>query len=328
MNFQRRNTMSALSKSFGIALAALLGASAACAQDWPKQKPITLVVAFAPGSSTDIVGRIVAQKLTELLGQSVVVENKPGAGSNIGAQLVRRAAPDGYTFLATSVAFAVNPSLYPNAGYDPLKDFVPVVLAASTPNIITVNPAVPATNIAELVALAKKEPLSYASSGIGTTTHLSMERLKVASGVEITHVPYQPAQAVGAAVAGHTQISSTSMPPAVPQVKAGKVRALAVTSAQRSPALPDVPTMNESGFSDFDDLTWFGFFTPAGTPAPVVARLNAEINKAMEAPDVAAKFAEQGLSTRRNSPAEFTAFLKAEIPKWAKAVKDSGAKAE
>jgi tripartite-type tricarboxylate transporter receptor subunit TctC len=187
---------------------------------------------------------------------------------------------------------------------------------------------VPVNNIKELIAYAKKEKLSYASSGIGTTTHLSMERVKMASGIDITHVPYQPAAAIGAVVAGHTQVSSTSMPPAVPQVKSGKLRALAVTSAQRSPALPDVPTMNESGFSDFDDLTWFAFFAPAGTPPAVVAQLNAEINKAMEAPEVAAKFAEQGLASRRNTPAQFSAYLKAELPKWAKAVKDSGAKAE
>ena len=316
---------------FALATLATLAAGhagAAVGDDWPKQKPVTFVVAFAPGSSTDIIGRIVAQKLTELLGQAVVVENKPGAGSNIGAALVRRANADGYTLLVTSVAFAVNPSLYPNAGYDPLKDFIPVVLGPSTPNIITVNPAVPAATIQELVALARKDRLSYASSGIGTTTHLTMERLKAAVGVDITHVPYQPAQAVGAAVAGHTQISSTSLPPAVPQVKAGKVRALAVTSAQRSPALPDVPTMNESGFKDFDDLTWFGFFAPTGTPAAIVDRLNAEINKVLEMPEVKARMAEQGLTSSPNSPADFNAYLRAEIPKWAKAIKDSGAKAE
>jgi len=191
-----------------------------------------------------------------------------------------------------------------------------------------VHPSVPVNSVKELVAHAKKEKLSYASSGIGTTTHLSMERMKIATGVDIAHVPYQPAQAIGAVLAGHTQVSSTSMPPAVPQVKAGKLKALAVTSAQRSPALPDVPTMNESGFSDFDDLTWFAFFAPAGTPPAIVERLNAEINKAMESPDVVAKFAEQGLSSRRNSVAEFGTYLRAEVPKWAKAVKDSGAKAD
>jgi tripartite-type tricarboxylate transporter receptor subunit TctC len=308
-------------------LAASLTAAPAVAQDWPKAKPITFTVAFAAGSSTDIVARTVGQKVSESLGQSVVIDNKPGAGGTIGAQLVKRAPADGYNILVISVSYAVNPSLYANAGYDPLLDFMPVALGPSTPNIFTVHPSVPVNNVRELIAYAKKEKLSYASSGIGTTTHLSMERMKVASGVDITHVPYQPAAAIGAVVAGHTQVSSTSMPPAVAQIKSGKLRALAVTSAQRSPALPDVPTMNESGFSDFDDLTWFAFFAPAGTPPAVVARLNAEINKAMEAPDVAAKFAEQGLSSRRNTVAEFTAYLKAEIPKWAKAVKDSGATA-
>ncbi len=309
------------------AVATSLATAPAFAQDWPKAKPITFTVAFAPGSSTDIVARTLGQKVAESLGQSVVIENKPGAGGNIGAQQVKRATPDGYSFLVVSVAFAVNPSLYANAGYDPLLDFMPVVLGPSTPNIITVHPSVPVNNVQELIGHAKKEKLAYASSGIGTTTHLSMERVKIASGIDIVHVPYQPAQAIGAVVAGQTQVSSTSMPPAVPQIKAGKLRALAVTSAQRSPALPDVPTMNESGFSGFDDLTWFAFFAPVGTPAGVVARMNAELNKAMEAPDVMAKFAEQGLSTRRNTVAEFTTYLRAEIPKWAKAVKDSGATA-
>ena len=314
-----------LALALGLVSASLAQAQA---QDWPKAKPITLMVGFAPGSSTDIVARLLGPKLAESTGQLVVIENKPGAGGNIAAQAIKRAPADGYTILVTSVAVAVNPSLYANAGFDPVQDFAAVALGPSTPNIITVHPSVAAKDIKELVALAKTDKLSYASSGIGTTTHLSMERLKSAAGVEVTHVPYQPAQAVGAVVAGHTQVSSTSMPPAVPQVKAGKVRALAVTSAQRSPALPEVPTMTEAGYPGFDDLTWFGFFAPAGTPASVVASLNAELNKAMASADVIAKFAEQGLSSRRNTPAEFSLFLRSEISKWAKAVKDSGAKVE
>jgi tripartite-type tricarboxylate transporter receptor subunit TctC len=310
------------------AIAALAWAGAAAAQDWPKQRPVTLVVGFGPGASTDIIARLVAPKLGEALGQSFVVENRGGAGGNIAAQQVKRAAPDGYTFLVTSVAYAVNPSLYANAGYDPLKDFVPVVLASSTPNLITVHPSVPARNLQELVELARREKLAYASSGIGTTTHLSMERIKTATKVDITHVPFQPAQAVGAAVAGQTQVSSTSMPPAVPQVKAGKLRPIAVTSAQRSPTLPDVPTVNEQGFSGFDDLTWFGFFGPAGTPPEIVNRMNAEINRALEAPDVKERLAQLGFDFRRNTPAEFAGFLKGEVVKWAQAVKDSGAKAD
>jgi tripartite-type tricarboxylate transporter receptor subunit TctC len=300
----------------------------AAAQDWPKQKPVQLLVGFGPGASTDTIARLVQPKLTEALGQTVVVENRPGAGGNIAAQQIKRAAPDGYSLLVISVSYAVNPSLYANAGYDPIKDFVPVALAASTPNIITVHPSVPATNLKELIEVARKQPLAYASSGIGTTTHLSMERLKSAMKLDITHVPYQPAQAVGAAVAGQTQISSTSMPPAVPQVKAGKIRPIAVTSAQRSPALPDVPTMNEQGMKDFDDLTWFGFFAPAGTPGEIVNRLNAEITRALESPDVKERLTGLGFDVQRMSPGEFAAFVRAEVPKWAQAVKDSGAKAE
>jgi tripartite-type tricarboxylate transporter receptor subunit TctC len=311
----------------GAALAAG-GFPTASAEDWPKQRPVQFMVAFGPGSSTDIVGRLMAAKLTETLGQSFVVENRPGAGGNIAAQAVKRAAPDGYTVLVISVAYTVNPSLYANAGYDPMKDFVPVVLGPTTPNLITVNPSVPVKNLQELVELARKAPLAYASSGIGTTTHLSVERIKTAAKVDITHVPYQPAQAAGAAVAGQTQMSSTSMPPAIPHVKSGKLRPIAVTSARRSPALPDVPTVNEQGFSGFDDLTWIGFFVPAGTPAEVVIRLNAEANRVLELPDVREKLGQLGFESRRNSPAEFAAFVKEEVPKWAKAVKDSGAKVD
>lgn len=298
------------------------------AQDWPKLKPIHLVVGFAPASTTDLVARLVAPKLAETLGQSVIVDNRPGAAGNVAAQQVKRAAPDGYMLFVTSVAYAVNPSLYANAGYDPYTDFVPVILGPSTPNIITVNPSVQARNLKELIALARKDQLSYASSGVGTTTHLSMERIKMAAKVDITHVPYQPAQAVGAAVAGHTQISSTSMPPAVQQVRGGKVRAIAVTSAQRSPALPDVPTVNEQGFTGFDDLTWTAFFAPAGMPQDMVNRLNSEINRALLSPDVRDRLAQLGLEWKSNTSGEFAAFLRSEIDKWAKAVKESGAKVD
>lgn len=318
-------------RSIAASLAAVLAAALAhpaTAQDWPKQKPIHIVVGFAPASTTDLVARLVAPKLSEALGQSVVVDNRPGAGGNVAAQQVKRAAPDGYTLFVTSVAFAVNPSLYANPGYDPFTDFVPVILGPSTPNIITVHPAVPAHNLAQLIELARKEKLSYASSGIGTTTHLSMERIKLQAKVDITHVPYQPAQAVGAAVAGHTQISSTSMPPAVAHVRGGRVRAIAVTSAQRSPALPEVPTVNEQGLSGFDDLTWTAFFAPAGMPQDLVNRLNSEINRALATPEVSARLAQLGLAWNSNTSGEFAAFLRSEVDKWAKAVKDSGAKAD
>jgi tripartite-type tricarboxylate transporter receptor subunit TctC len=307
---------------------AFLIATPAGAQDWPRQRPIHLVVAFGAGATTDLVARLIQPRISVALGQSVIVENKPGAGGNVAAQQVRRAAPDGYTLLVTSVAFAVNPSLYQNAGYDPFRDFSPVILGPSTPNIITVNPSVPANNLRELLELARTEKFSYASSGVGTTTHLSMERIKTTAKVDITHVPYQPAQAVGAAVAGHTQISSTSLPPAMPQVRAGKVRAIAVTSAKRSQVLPDVPTVNEQGFSGFDDLTWIAVFAPAGVPQDLVNRINRELSRALASPEVRERLAQLGLEWRPNTSGEFAAFLRDEVDKWAQAVKDSGAKAE
>jgi tripartite-type tricarboxylate transporter receptor subunit TctC len=222
----------------------------------------------------------------------------------------------------------VNPSLYAEAGYDALKDFVPVALGPKTPNIFTVNPTVDIKNLTELVEAAKKTPLNYASSGIGTTTHLSMERLKTAAKIDIVHVPYQPAAAINAVVAGHTQIASTSMPPAVPMIKAGKLKAIAVTSATRSPLLPDVPSITELGYKEFDDYTWFGFFAPAGTPPEVINKLNAAINRAMASSEVVDRFAQLGMASTPNTVAEFGSFLKAEVPKWAAVVKSSGAKAD
>jgi tripartite-type tricarboxylate transporter receptor subunit TctC len=296
--------------------------------EWPKAKPVTLLVAFAPGASSDIVARSLTQKLNELTGGNFVVENRGGAGGNIASAQVKRAAPDGYTILVHSVAFAVNPSLYADAGYDALKDFVPVALGPKTPNIFTVNPSVAAKTLPELVEAAKKSPFSYASSGIGTTTHLSMERLKMAAKVDIVHVPYQPAAAVNAVVAGHTQIASTSMPPAVPMIKSGKLKAIAVTSATRSTLLPDVPSITEFGYKEFDDYTWFGFFAPAGTPNDVVVKLNAALNRAMASAEVIERFAQLGMASAPNNTLEFSNFLKAEVPKWAAVVKSSGAKAD
>jgi tripartite-type tricarboxylate transporter receptor subunit TctC len=302
--------------------------STAAAQDWPKQKSIHLVVGFALASTTDLVARLVAPRLGEALGQTVLVENKSGASGNVAAQQVKRAAPDGYTLLVTGVGFAVNPSLYAGAGYDPFNDFQPVILGPSTPNLIAVNPAVAAKNLKELVELARRERLSYASLGVGTTTHLSMERIKSLTGVDITHVPYPPAQAMGAAIAGHTQIASAPLSPAVAPVRTGKLRPIAVTSAQRSPALPGVPTVNEQGFSGFDDLSWSAFFAPAGTPQDLVNRINSEITRALAAPGVHERLAQLGLEWKPNSSGEFAAFLRGEVQKWAKAVNDSGERAD
>jgi tripartite-type tricarboxylate transporter receptor subunit TctC len=311
-----------------LGLVLLAGAATASAQEWPKQKPVSFVVAFGAGSITDTLARTIGQKLAESLGQNVVVDNRPGAGGNIGAQRVQHAAPDGYTILMTSVAYAVNPALYSNAGYDPLKDFVPLILAASTPNAVSVHPSVPTKSLQELIRLARRAPLAYASPGIGTSPHLSMERIKTLAKIDITHVPYQPAQAVTALIGGETPVLSISVAIQLPHIKAGKIRALAVTSAQRASSLPDVPTVAEQGFKGYDELNWFGVFGPAGMPAGIAGRLNAEMSRVLELPDVRDRLGLLGLDFRRNSLADFAAFIKNEVPKQAKAVKDSGAKVE
>ena len=290
-------------------------------------KPIRILVAFPPGASTDIIARLIAAKLTEAWGQNVIIENRGGAGGNIGAQVAARANNDGYTLLGTSVAFAVNVSLYANPGYA-ISDFTPVIQAAYTPNIFFVHPSVPANTLAEMIALAKTKPLSYASSGTGTTTHLAMALLKTLAKVDIQHVPYSPATAVTAVVGGQVPIGSTSMPPAVPLIKGNRIRGLAVTSAKRSPALPEIPTVAEQGFPGFADYTWFAFFAPSGTPLPIVNKLNAGIQRALQAPDVKERLAGLSFDVTPNTAAEFATTLKAEVAQYAKVVKASGAKAD
>lgn len=291
-------------------------------------RPIRFVVAFPPGASTDIVARIVGAKLSESWGQNVVIENRPGAGGNVGTQTAVRANPDGYTILMNSSAFAVNVSLYSKPGYS-ASDFVPVAQGPTTPNLISVHPSVKAQTLQEVIAFAKATPTSYGSSGTGTTPHLDAELIfKAMSKVDITHVPYGPAQAVAAVVGNQVPIASTSMPPAVPHVKANRVRPIAVTTAKRSAILPIVPTVAESGFPGFDDHTWFSFFAPAGTPAAIVAKLNTEINRVMQLPDVKERLNVLSLEFTPNTSAQFSALLKAEIERYAKMVKQSGAKAD
>ncbi len=291
-------------------------------------RPIRFVVAFPPGASTDIVGRIVGAKLSELWGQNVVIENRPGAGGNIGTQTAARANPDGYTILMNSSAFVVNVSLYSKPGYA-AADFAPVVQGPTTPNLISVHPSVKANTLQEVIAFAKANPVSYASSGTGTTPHLDAELIfRAMSKVDITHVPYGPAQAVAAVVGNQVPIASTSMPPAVPHVKANRVRPIAVTTAKRSAILPTVPTVAESGFAGFADHTWFSFFAPAGTPPAIVAKLNREINRVMQMPDVKERLDALSLEFTPNTPAQFASVIKVEIERYAKMVKQSGAKAD
>ena len=288
--------------------------------------PIRLVVAFAPGSSTDIVARLIGEQLSSALGQPVIVENKPGAGGNIATVGVMGAPADGYTLLIHSVAYAVNPSLFAKAGYDPLADLAPVAMGAFTPNLLYVHPDVKANNLAELLALAKTTKLAYASSGNGTTTQLGAEWLfrGFANKVDITHVPFQPAQATMAVVSGQVPVGSTSMPPAVAFSKAGKVRPIAVMSSRRSPALPDVPTVAELGYKDFEANTWFALFAPAKTPAAVLDFLNAEINKALVSKTVQERFQTLSLEAAHMDRATLRRYVESETVKWGRLVKELG----
>ena len=292
-------------------------------------KPIRMVVAFAPGSSTDIVARLLAEQMGASLGQNVIVENRPGAGGNIATQAVMQAPADGYTLLFHSVAYAVNPSLFAQAGYDAVKDLQPVGLPAMTPNLLYVHPDVKATTLAELLALARTGRLAYASSGNGTTTHLGAELLfRSIAKVDVTHVPYQPAAATMAAVSGQVPIASTSMPPAVPFVRSGRVRPIAVMSLSRSPALPEVPTVAELGYPGFEANTWFAVLAPARTPPALLDQLNAELNKALGARSVRERFEALSLEARPGDRESARRYIEAEVNKWGRLVREIGVKVD
>ncbi len=310
-----------------IALATCLSPATAQPAKFPA-KPVRIIVAFPPGSSTDIVARVVGERLTEIWGQNVVIENRPGASGNIGTQVALRANPDGHTLFMNSSAIAVNVTLYSKPGYA-MKDIIPILQGPTTPNLITVHPSVNAKTLQELIALAKTTPLSYGSSGTGTTPHLDMELLfKTLAKVDITHVPYSPAAAASAVVGNQVPVGSTSMPPAVPFVRNGRLRAIAVTTAKRSPVLPDVSTVAESGFPGFDDYTWFSVFAPAGVPAAVVNQVNRDFTTALQSPAAKERLNALSLVFMPNTPAEFAARLKAEVAKYAKIVKQSGARVD
>ncbi len=294
------------------------------------EKAIRLVVPFPPGGPTDVVARLIGTKLSERWSQAVVIENRAGAGGSIGAEAVARAAPDGYTLVMGSTAnMAVNVTLHDKLGYDPLKDFVAINLAAVVPNLLVVDPAFPASSVAELIAIAKSKPqaVSYASGGVGTPSHLAAELFKSMAGVEMLHVPYKGSiPALADVMGGQVTLMFDSMASALPFSRSGKLKALAQTGSQRAPAAPELPTIAESGLPGFEVSGWFGFLAPAGTPRSVVDKLSSEISAILELPDVKERYAALGLQPGPAKPEEFSAFKKAEIAKWAAAIKASGAK--
>jgi tripartite-type tricarboxylate transporter receptor subunit TctC len=309
---------------------ALLFAGGAIAQTYP-DKSVRVIVGFSAGGPTDVIARIVSQKLSETFGQQFYVENMPGAGSNIANALVAKAAPDGYTLLVVSTGFLVNPSLYAKVPYDAIKDFAPITLIAASPNVVSVNPAVPAKSVRDLIDLIKANPgkYSYAGPGIGSTPHLSAELFRIQFGLDLVHVPFVgAAPAVGAVIAGHVPIVFSALPPAIGAIKDGQLRALAVTAAKRVDALPEVPTMAEAGVPDQEADTLTGILAPAGTPAPIVARLYAEIKKAVEQPDVKDKLTVLGFVPVLNTPDEFASRIALEMTKWGKVVREANIKIE
>jgi len=313
-----------------IAMCAMLASGAAQSQNYPS-KPIRFIVPFPPGGGNDIVGRIVAQKLAEGFGLSVVVDNRGGAGGTVGTEMAAKAPADGHTMLVNNISLAVNATLFPKLPYDTLKDLAPVTLVGRQPNIVVVNPSVPARSVRELLALAQAKPgqINYGSGGVGTASHLATELLKLMAKVDMVHVPYKGlGPALTDLMGGQIQLIISTLASALPQVRAGKLRALAVTTAKRSAFFPEIPSMDEAGVRGYEFSTWYGLLVPARTPRSIVDRLNQEMARVLGSGAVNDQFASQGLEAAHTSPQEFGVYLKSEVEKWAKVVKASGAKPE
>lgn len=321
-----------MKRILGLALAALFAIAGVAAQAQTQTfptKPIKIVVPFPPGGTTDVLARVIGQEMTKSWGQQVIVDNRPGAGGNTGSDVVAKSPADGYTLLMGTVGtHGINVSLYKKMPYDAVKDFAPVTLVASVPNLLVVHPSVPAKSVKELISHAKANPgkLNFASAGNGTSIHLSGEMFKTMTGVQMQHVPYKgSAPAVTDLLGGQVNMMFDNMPSALPHVKGGKLRALAVTSAKRSPAAPDVPTMAEAGVPGYEATSWFGILAPAGTPKDIVTKLNKEIARILAMPEIKEKLSAQGAEPVGNTPEQFAAHIKAEIKKWEGVVKASGA---
>jgi tripartite-type tricarboxylate transporter receptor subunit TctC len=313
-----------------LTLSALLAPLQASAQRWP-DKPVRLVVPYPPGGPTDIVARVVGERLQAQTGQSFIIDNRPGAGGNLGADLVAKAPADGYTLLVATTAHAINMSLFKNLTYDVQQNFAPVSLLTQGPLVLVVNPNFPPKSVAELIALAKAKPntLSFASSGNGQSTHLAAELFASMAGTPLMHVPYKgSAPGLTDVMAGQEPMMFDTMLSAMPFVKSGKLRALAITGAQRSPAAPDIPTIAESGLPGYQAYAWNGLLAPAGTPATVLSRISEELKTALAQPEVQKNFAAQGFAATWMSPADTGAFVKSEVEKWTRIVQQSGAKVE
>ena len=308
----------------------LIFAAMANAQPFPS-KPIKIIVPFPAGGTVDFFARVISTKLSEALGQSVLVENRSGAGGNIAAEAVAKAAPDGYTLLMGSEIIAINTSLYSKIGYDPVKDLAPITLVGTVPNILIVHPGLPINSVAELIALAKKTPgkISFASTGQGTSTHLSSELFKLMANVDMLHVPYKGGPpAIADLISGQVNMMFINMPTGITHVRSGKAKILAVSSIKRVAQLPDVPTVDQSGVKGFETSAWSGLYAPAATPADIINRLNVEVVKILKQPSVREQLMAQGAEPVGDTPEEFSRFTLAEISKWAKIIKISGAKVD
>jgi len=316
---------------FCIFSVALLIASAVWAQDYPT-RPVRMVAPFAPGGATDVLARIVSQKLYERWGQTVIVDNRPGAGGNIGAELAARSAPDGYTLVVAGAPHAINMTLYSKLSYDLVKDLVGVNRIASYPSAIVVHPSLPAKTIKELIALARKRPgeLNFGSAGPGSPNRLAIELFMIMAKIKMVHIPYKggSGQMVGDLLAGQVQLASIGLPPSMAYINAGKMRAIAVTGMSRSPLLPNVPTVNEAGLPGFNVTSWYGMFAPAALPKNLVAKINGDIAAILDTPDMKQRLEKLGADPGPMSPEDFGKFVRAEVEKWAKVVKESGAKVD